>query len=194
LNSDLAILTVPCNQASPVFRLAAVFAGALNSFREFQRKGVMRGLSGSGFALCLLFVQTAATPTSPATVRETLERFEFFGTWAPRCDQPASPDNSVRTVYVTTNGQVEFTESFGQGYEPNTYAVLDATIPNTDTVLLHIDLNGEIKQELTMSRNGAQLRTISNRRGSDGPFVVKNGIVAATGQPTPWLSHCADPR
>lgn len=150
----------------------------------------MRKSIGTGLVLCLLLAQALAA----ATVRETLERFEFFGRWAARCDKPALPDNSLRTVYVRPDGRIEFTESLGGGYEPNTYAVIEARVTKADTVLLLIDLNGETRQDLTMRRNGGRIRTINNRRSADGTFVVKNGIVTATGQPTPWLSHCAELR
>jgi hypothetical protein len=154
----------------------------------------MRKFTGAAVA-CLLLAQILLAPIAAAApIRDTLESFEFFGTWAAHCDRPTSPVNSLRTVYETANGQVEFTESFGEGFEPNTYAVTDATVPMRGTIVLRIVLNGEIKQQLTMRQKRGRIRTMSNRDSEKGTFVVKNGIVTNTSKSTPWLSHCAQAR
>src|ERR1700690_3464426 len=100
----------------------------------------MRKFAGAVVA-CLLLSQTLLAPiAAAATIRNTLESFEFFGAWAAHCDRPKSPANGVRTVYETANGQVKFTESFGEGFAPNAFAVTDATVPMRGTIVLRIDL------------------------------------------------------
>jgi hypothetical protein len=151
----------------------------------------MRGLSAISVAFGLSLIQSAAA--SPTSIRQTLEGFDFFGTWAVSCERPPAPDNVIRTVYVTTNGQIEFSETFGEDYEPNIYGVLAADTYPHDTIVLRVDLNGEIRQRLTMRRKDGRIRTVTNQNLEDGSFVVRNEAVAKTGQATPWLSHCAEP-
>ncbi len=127
-----------------------------------------------------------------APLRATLESFEFFGTWAVSCEQPAAPDNVVRTVYVAADGQIEFSETFGDDYEPNIYGVLAADTYPHHTIVLRVDLNGEARQRLTMRRKGGRVRTVTNQNIDDGSFVVRNETVVKTGQATPWLSHCSE--
>ena len=150
----------------------------------------MRRILGAALALCLF----AAHPAAADTIRATLEGFEFFGTWAPHCDQPASPTNSLRTALATPDGQVKFTESLGADSEPNVYVVRKATREGPDTVVLRIELNSQIMQDLTMVRSGGLLRTMTNRRVSDRKLVVRDGVVTGSGAQTPWLSRCADGR
>ncbi len=132
-------------------------------------------------------------PAQAQSTRRVLENFTFFGKWSPHCDQPAGPANSLRNVYVARGGEVQFTESLGAGYKDNLYRVLDAKRIAPDKVVLRIELNGTITQDLTMVKEGGRIRTVANQR-TDGQFVVKDGIVLANGNATPWVSRCAKAR
>jgi hypothetical protein len=149
----------------------------------------MRRIPGAALALCLLAAHAAAD-----SVAATLEAFAFFGTWAPHCDQPASPTNSLRAAFATPDGQVTFTESLGADSQPNVYVVRAATRKGRDTVVLRIELNDQIVQDLTMVRKDGLLRTMTNRQVSNGKLVVSGGIVLGNSQKTPWLSRCGDGR
>jgi hypothetical protein len=150
----------------------------------------MRIKLGTGAVLCLLLIQSAAV--NAATLRQKLENFDFFGTWAAACDRPPSGANTVRKVFLASDGRVEFTESFGKGYEPNMYEVFDAAVPDQNTIVLNIELNGLTRQKLTMARRNGELRTMSNQAVDSGSYIVKDGLVTGTGLPTPSLSHCPD--
>ncbi|MGI8525210.1 MAG: hypothetical protein ACR2K5_03375 [Pseudolabrys sp.] len=154
----------------------------------------MRRLLATIWLLGFLLVSFSVTAATAETTRQTLESFGFFGTWAVTCERPAAPENVVRVVYVASNGQVEFSETFGENYEPNIYDVLAADIFKRDTLVLRVDLNGEARQRLTMRRTAGRIRTITNQDVDDGSFVVRNAMIAETGQATPWLSHCAKTR
>ena len=134
-----------------------------------------------------------AGPAQAQTARAVLDGFGFFGKWSPHCDQPAGPGNSLRHAFVTSTGDVRFTESLGEKYKDNVYVVLTAKRLGGDQVLLLIELNGTTTQRLTMLKQEGRIRTISNK-GGDGHFVVRDGFVLSNRQPTPWLSRCGDKR
>jgi len=148
----------------------------------------MRHVLGAIFAL--IFAASAAQ--AEKSIRQTLETFHFFGTWAPDCDRPASPANGVRTTSVTSEGQVKFIESLGENSEPNLYVVRTAKRIGSRSVVLRIELNGVTVQDLTMQRSGGQLRTMSNRRVADDKLLVKRGVVIGSRLKTPWLNRCRD--
>jgi hypothetical protein len=125
--------------------------------------------------------------------RRVLKNFGFFGRWSPRCDQPPTPGNSIRTTSVTPNGTVRFSEHFGKGFTDNFYEVLAAERIAADQVSIRIRLNRKDIQDLVMTMEDGRLRTMANRP-LDGPnagrAIVKDGRVAASGSPTPWMSRC----
>ena len=99
----------------------------------------------------------------------------------------------VRTANAgAADAPVTFTESFGDDYQPNHYVVLGAKDSGTGGVTLRIQLNGSTLQDLTMVRDGNRVRTMTNRRVSDGKLVVRNGAVWGSGSKTPWLTRCGD--
>lgn len=130
-------------------------------------------------------------PAAADAIREALDGFGFSGTWALRCDDPPSPDNNVRVVSVSPAGDAMFAESLGPESDPNIYVILRVRRANDDTIVLHVKLNGEVEQDLTIRREQNRIRTTDNREVATGQYVVKNGIVASNKQETPWLTHCA---
>ena len=82
-----------------------------------------------------------AMPASAETIRETLDQFGFFGTWAVNCDQAAALDNNIRRAYVAAAGDAIFSESLSPAAEPNTYVILSARRLGEDTIVLRIKLN-----------------------------------------------------
>jgi hypothetical protein len=122
-----------------------------------------------------------------------LENFGFLGRWSPRCDQPPSPRNSLRTTSVTPDGAVGFNEQFGKDFGENSYEVLRAERIADDQVSIRIRLNRETTQDLVMAIHKGRLRTMANRPldgANAGRAVVKDGRVTASGAPTPWMSRC----
>jgi hypothetical protein len=138
--------------------------------------------------------QAAAAKAAAAdSTRQVLADFGFFGRWSPDCDQAPSPDNSLRTTFVTRSGAVGFKEQFGAGYRDNLYQVLAASRTADDQVSIRVRLNGEITQDLVMAMDNGRLRIMENRPPAGktaGPAVVENGVITASGAPTPWMSRC----
>jgi hypothetical protein len=141
-------------------------------------------------AACCLYIVSAARAD---TVRDRLEAFGFFGRWAADCGAPASSTNSVRDVFVADD-TVAFSESLGDRYEPNAYVVLSATPLGHDRIVLDVRLNGQTEQTLTIRKHNGRLRTMENRRKSDGKRVVAHGATVVGGVKTPWLSRCDQPQ
>jgi len=138
----------------------------------------------------IFFSMSSANAESP---RDALDNFGFFGRWAVDCEHPASPTNNVRTARVSPTGDPVFDESLGGDGEPNLYVVLRTKRIDDDTMVLRTKLNGDIEQDLIMRRDGDRIRTMSNRDVQTRKYVVRDGVVASTKQPTPWLTRCAEP-
>jgi hypothetical protein len=132
-------------------------------------------------------------PSGAETPREVLEDFGFFGRWSPQCDRPPSPGNSLRTTSVTPAGTVRYREHFGRAFTDNVYEVLAAERIAADRVRIRIRLNRTTNQELEMAREDGRLRTMANRPldgGHAGRPIVDDGLIAASGSPTPWMARC----
>lgn len=138
-----------------------------------------------------LFCVLGATSAPAETIRQTLDYFGFFGTWAMDCERAPALDNNVRNAFVSSTGDAIFTESLDPNSEPNIYVVLSARRGDDGTLVLRIKLNGKTDQELTMRREGERIRTFSNIDPRSGAAVVRNGLIRAVGRPTPWLTRCA---
>src|SRR5262249_7150330 len=111
--------------------------------------------------------------------------------WARDCDEPSSPTNNLRAAYMSQLGDPEFTESLGPDSDPNVYAILSAR-RDGDDIVLHVKINGRVEQELTMHRDNARIRTMTNRNLDSGKYVVRKGKVLSNGRDTPWLTQCSD--
>lgn len=142
----------------------------------------------------VLVVACCCETAHASSLVDTLTAFGFFGTWAVDCTQPASPLNNYRSAYVSPTGDPVFTESLGPASDPNIYVVLGAKRESDDTIVVRVKINGEFEQDLTMRKEGSRLRTTTNRDvGKRERFVVRNGAVLSTGNPTPWLTRCDQP-
>jgi hypothetical protein len=152
---------------------------------DFARTTILIAALAAGSA-----VPVMAAAESP---RQVLEDFGFLGRWSPRCDQPPSPGNSLRTTSVTPTGAVGFNEQFGKDFKENSYEVLRAERIAGDQVSIRIRLNRETTQDLVMAIHEGRLRTMANRPldgANAGRTLVKDGRVTASGAPTPWMSRC----
>ncbi len=133
-----------------------------------------------------------SAPASAETLRQTLDAFGFFGTWARDCDKPTSATNNLRVATVSPTGDPMFTESLGPDSEPNVYVILRVRRAAGDTIVLRAKLNGDVEQDLTMRRDHDRIRTIDNREVATGRYIVRRGVVASTRNETPWLRRCSE--
>ena len=137
-------------------------------------------------APCILAAMVAAQAQQAAGI---LNAFGLFGTWAVRCGAPPSPANVVQTVAWTGHEPVEYSATIGSPAPATHYRVISAQMTNATTLVMEVLLNGRYTENLTISKSGNDaIRTIWNR--SARGFLVQNGVVAATGRPTPWLRKC----
>jgi hypothetical protein len=149
--------------------------------------GVLLKVLAAAALGCLI----GGAPADAATVRQTLDAFGFFGTWARDCDKPASLTNNQRVVTMSPRGRPMFIESLGPDSEPNVYVILRARRPARDTIVLRVKLNGGDEQDLIMRHDHDRIRTIDNREVATGTYIVRKGVVASTKDETPWLTRCA---
>ena len=139
-------------------------------------------------ALCATLAAVLGVPVAQAQTAGVLNGFGLFGTWAVRCGAPAAPDNVVQTVIWTGREPVEYSETNKQGAVGNRYRVLSARMQGAD-LFMQVELNGRLVENLTIAKSGtASIRTMSNQTYQG--FLVRDGFVGATGQPTPWLQKC----
>ena len=137
-------------------------------------------------ALCVV-AGTAAAPAQQTA--GTLNAFGLFGSWAIQCGAPPSPANVVQTVAWTGREPVEYSATIGSPAPATHYRVISAQMPNATTLVMEVLLNGRYTENLTIAKSGnAAIRTIWNR--SARGFLVQNGVVVASGRPTPWLYKC----
>jgi hypothetical protein len=138
-------------------------------------------------ALCLAMTVPA---TASGQSAGTLNAFGFFGTWAVQCGAQPSPGNVVQTVTWTGREPVEFSATVAPGTAGNRYRVVTAQMPNATTLVMQIQLNGRSIENLTITKYGTnRIRTMTNQT-SQG-LLVRDGVVVATGRPTPWLQKCS---
>ena len=130
-----------------------------------------------------------AVPAQAQEVAGILNAFGLFGSWAIECGAPASPGNVVQTVGWTGREPVEYSETIGAGAAANRYRVVSARMPDATTLVMQVLLNGRFTENLTIAKYGNDaIRTMTNQTWNG--FLVENGVVVASGRPTPWLRKC----
>ncbi len=130
-----------------------------------------------------------AVPVQAQEAAGILNAFGLFGSWAVECGAPPSPGNVVQTVGWTGREPVESSETIGTGAAANRYRVISARMPDATTLVMQVLLNGRFTENLTIAKYGNDaIRTMTNQTW-DG-FLVQNGVVLASGRPTPWLRRC----
>jgi len=172
------------------FRRAMLFLALLTASIAFPAGACAQAPRQVRLALLTAGV---ALPAGADTPRQVLKDFGFFGRWASQCDRPPSPGNGLRTTSVTPAGTVRFREHFGKGFRDNVYEVLAAEWIAADQVRIRIRLNRNATQDLVMAREDGRLRTMANRPldgANAGQAVVEDGLITASGSPTPWMARC----
>ena len=153
--------------------------------------GAFHGSRQAMFAALLLaaLAVPAMAQDQAAPVAGILNGFGFFGTWAIQCGAQPSTANLVQTVTWTGREPVEYSVTFVPGTVGNRYRVVSAQMPDASTLLMQVQLNGNLTENLTITKYGAdRIRTMSTQTWQG--FLVKDGIVVASGHPTPWLQKC----
>jgi hypothetical protein len=128
----------------------------------------------------------AAGAQSPTAV---LEAFGYFGRWAPDCSRSPVPGNPHMTVSKSPRGTIEVRNSLGPDYLDNVNILLDARSLGPDRVWIKTQLNNSELREWEVVRQAGRIRTFVNRK-PDGTHITRDGLVVASGNPTPWLNRC----
>ncbi len=136
-----------------------------------------------------LFAAAGTVPAQAQEVAGILNAFGLFGSWAIECGAPASPGNVVQTVGWTGREPVEYSETIGAGAAAKRYRVVSARMPDATTLVMRVLLNGRFSENLTIAKYGNDaIRTMTNQAWNG--FLVQNGVILASGRPTPWLRKC----
>ena len=95
----------------------------------------------------------------------------------------------VQTVTWTGREPVEYSVTFVPRTIGNRYRVISAQMPDATTLLMQVQLNQRLPENLTLTKYGTdRIRTMSTQTYQG--FLVRDGVVVATGRPTPWLQKC----
>lgn len=135
-------------------------------------------------ALCLVWPGLAAAQSA----KSVLEEAGFVGTWAIQCGSGPELENGHQVFEIQSSGSAQVRILFGKGYENLVYVIREIRRLPGGQIWMRTSFKSE-DRELTMLREGNRLRTMSNRR-TDGTFVVKDGILVASGSETPWITRC----
>ena len=139
----------------------------------------------------IVFVAAAVAATSPAA--RVYRELGLFGTWAPNCAEPASPDNPHVSVANGEKGLVLEQDDFGADYEINRYLIVAARRMKDHRVVvdaLFAQDGAEPKRQLIIMHVVDRTRRTMFTGTGDAPPLVKDGIAVANGQPTPQLNKC----
>ena len=139
----------------------------------------------------ILFAAAVFAAASPA--QRIYRAFGLFGTWAPNCAEPASPDNPHVEVVSGDKGLVLEQDDFGTGYEVNRYLIVAARRMNNREVAvdaLFAQGSAEPRRQLIVMRVERGTRRTMFTGTGDGPPLVKDGVAVANGKPTPQLNKC----
>ncbi len=153
-------------------------------------------LRAAWLALALLLLPgVAAAQERPWPV---LERMGIAGTWAPSCAAGPSKTNTFATYYTENQGLVRCKVNHGpEGSDLNT--TVDAAKQLSDTRLSmrwRVDdprwgrQNGNVFTIVMDIING-RTRTMASTN-STGRVLIKDGVILASGQPTPLNERCGN--
>ena len=149
----------------------------------------MRNVAAAVGAALFAAAAVAATSTAARVYRE----LGLFGTWAPNCAEPASPDNPRASVVNGDDGVVLERDDFGEGYEVNRYLIVAARRVKGHEVAvdaLFAQGGAEPRRQLIIMRVEHGTRRTTFTGTGVGPPLVKDGVAAANGKPTPQLNKC----
>jgi hypothetical protein len=144
----------------------------------------------------LLLALSLPAPAFAETTWDTLQRFGWTGTWAAACKDPPSIRNVWTIVSRDPDGVVKRKLDRGADGPPLMSVVDSAQIvtPSTLQVRLRNDdpnwgkMNG-VFFDVVQTMENDELRALQSK-GSDGKDYIKDGVVLASGQPSPTLHRC----
>ncbi len=147
----------------------------------------MRG--AAAILILILAVSAAAAETAEAL----FSQFDLYGSWAVRCDQPASPMNPHVTIAAISAGVLTEEQNTGPDFQLNTYLIAKAeqVDPTSLSVyaLFRAGTESQVGQKIVWRVVNRTRRTLFNQLDG-GRVLVKDGVVVSTGGHTPLLRKC----
>ena len=126
------------------------------------------------------------------TLRETLDQFGFFGTWAIALRRAgvarAMSYAPLSSLELATPSSAKRS---APNSEPNIYVILRAK----RTARAHHDPHQAQRRDRTgthVRHEQDRVRTVDNREVASGQYVVRDGVVTSNQSETPWLTRCGE--
>jgi hypothetical protein len=123
---------------------------------------------------------------------EVMQDFGLTGRFAPDCGKPPSRENAHMS-YHNENGQIRIAMDAGPTVRRYSFLIVSAMRIGTDKIVLRQQIDSTVL-DVIMVRQGDRLRSMSSQRVDDGSFLIKDGIMLATGHETVWSSSCPGAR
>jgi hypothetical protein len=124
------------------------------------------------------------------TVAVAFESFGLAGTWAPECGEAPSPLHPHAIYSLAASGEGRIVYKAGPAAPESAYAVTSGERVASDKMLLHEEwLHDRSRLDVTLRTYRGKLK-VWQSRDADGKVLVKDGIVAATGYVSPWMTRC----
>src|ERR1051325_3518624 len=97
----------------------------------------MREQRGMRGAAAILFLLLAASAPAAETAEALFSQFDLYGSWAVRCDRPASPVNPHVTIAAISAGVLTEEQNTGPDFQLNTYLIAKAERVDPTSLSVH---------------------------------------------------------
>ena len=132
----------------------------------------------------------APSPPPAQTVASALENFGLPGTWAPECGEAPTPLHPHATYTLTPSGEGRAVYKAGPTAPDSAYAIRGAERVADDKLTLHEEwLHDGSRLDVTLRKYRGKLKVWLSREAG-GKVLVSDGVVAATGYVSPWMTRC----
>jgi len=124
------------------------------------------------------------------TVASAFADFGLPGTWAPECSEAPSPLHPHAIYSLAPSGEGRLVYQAGSIAPDSAYAVTGAERVTGDRLTLHEEwLHDHTRLDVTLRKYRGRLKVWLSR-DEHGMVLVKDGVVAATGYVSPWMTRC----
>jgi hypothetical protein len=143
--------------------------------------------------LALALAACAATPQQPSAppVGDTIAAWRLLGTWAPDCRKPAGSGNTHLSFALGPGGTAVIRRNFNDGSSNDVLDIVSATVTSEQLIQVAVMTQGRKDMNVIFLARSAddRIRVMQNV-ASSGSLIVRNGRLAATGEPTRWQARC----
>lgn len=138
--------------------------------------------------MALVLIAPSSLPAQ--TVASAFQDFGLPGTWAPECDEAPSPLHPRAIYSLTPSGEGQVLYKAGPAAPDSAYAIRGAERVADDKLTLHEEwLHDGSRLDVTLRKYRGKLKVWLSREAG-GKILVSDGVVAATGYVSPWMTRC----